>query len=71
MREGRTVRRAETVGRPSVTGPAPQWQNLFLAPAYRGDVAEEIEADWRQEKAAAAPVQRRRRGGRRTTPAAA
>ncbi|MGW2082525.1 hypothetical protein ACWCOW_37435 [Streptomyces sp. NPDC001939] len=70
MREGLMGRRVETVGQPSTVAVKPQWQNLFLAPAYRGDVADEIEADWERETAVLA-VQRQRRGGRGTVRSAA
>ncbi|MGW4348298.1 hypothetical protein ACWEL8_24935 [Streptomyces sp. NPDC004690] len=71
MREVQAERRVETVGRPPVTV-APQWQNLFLAPAYRGDMAADldvdIDADWEEETAAPAAL-RRRRGRRPAHPA--
>ncbi|RDD86385.1 hypothetical protein DVZ84_24375 [Streptomyces parvulus] len=55
-------------GRPPAVAPTPQWRNLFLAPAYRGEAAE---AD-RQERTATASVARRRRqGGRRISRPAA
>ncbi|MYS40352.1 hypothetical protein GTY23_03590 [Streptomyces sp. SID5998] len=67
MREVQAERRVETVGRPPVTA-APQWQNLFLAPAYRGDMAADLDADWKEETAAPAAL-RRRRGRRPAHPA--
>ncbi|MFD7206285.1 hypothetical protein [Streptomyces sp. NPDC059893] len=70
MREGLMGRRVETVGQPTTLAAKPQWQNLFLAPAYSDDVAEEIKADWEQETASLA-VQRQRRGGQRTARPAA
>lgn len=65
-------RRVESVNRPAPL-PAPQWQNLFLEPAYLDDIAHEAdgeEGDWQQELPAVS-LQRRRRGGRRITSAAA
>ncbi|MFE6155594.1 hypothetical protein [Streptomyces sp. NPDC057889] len=53
----------ETVGRPLPVGPAPQWQNLFLAPAYQGDIDEDIQQDWEEEMPVPTAL-RRRPGGR-------
>ncbi|MFF8778912.1 hypothetical protein ACF07W_16765 [Streptomyces sp. NPDC015140] len=44
---------------------APQWENLFLAPAYRGEAAERAEGDWEQGTAAVPVSRRRGQGGRR------
>jgi hypothetical protein len=42
----------------------PQWQNLFVAPAYPEGYAEETEQEWAEDQAV--PIQRRARarGGR-------
>ncbi|MEV5016491.1 hypothetical protein ACIGW1_19965 [Streptomyces sp. NPDC053780] len=53
--------------RPSAVAPTPRWENLFLAPAYRGEAAERVEADWRERTAAESVSRRRRPGGRRTS----
>ncbi|WP_432100419.1 hypothetical protein [Streptomyces sp. WAC 04229] len=50
---------------------APQWENLFLAPAYRGEAAERAEDDWQQGTAAVSMGGRRRRGARRASRPAA
>ncbi|MET7543685.1 hypothetical protein [Streptomyces sp. NPDC005507] len=47
----------------------PQWQNLFVAPAYPESFAEEAEQDWTEKQAP--PVQRHARGTRRPHPRAA
>ncbi|MFI9781121.1 hypothetical protein ACIHCV_41980 [Streptomyces sp. NPDC051956] len=60
----------ETYGRPSLVAPAPQWQNLFLAPGYHGDIVEDIDADWEQEMTAPAALRRRPGGRRAARPAA-
>ncbi|MFF1263584.1 MULTISPECIES: hypothetical protein [unclassified Streptomyces] len=70
MSEGRMGRRVETVERPLPVAPAPQWQNLFLAPAYHGVIAEVIEADWEQEMTAPAALRRRPGDRRAARPAA-
>ncbi|MEV1027074.1 hypothetical protein [Streptomyces sp. NPDC050264] len=44
--------------------PQPQWQNLFVAPAYPEGFAEEDEQEWTEE--AAPSLQLRTRGARRT-----
>ncbi|MET7542457.1 hypothetical protein [Streptomyces sp. NPDC005507] len=41
----------------------PQWQNLFVAPAYPEGFAEEAEQDWTEKQAP--PVQRHAHGARR------
>ncbi|MFG3321125.1 hypothetical protein ACGF3J_24040 [Streptomyces sp. NPDC048171] len=50
---------------------APQWENLFLAPAYRGEAAERVEVDWQERTAAVSVGGRRRRGARRASRPAA
>ncbi|WP_329473767.1 hypothetical protein OIE75_39155 [Streptomyces sp. NBC_01723] len=50
---------------------APQWENLFLAPAYRGEAAERAEEDWQEGTAAVSVGRRRRQGGRRVSRPAA
>ncbi|MFJ8825325.1 hypothetical protein ACIREE_26540 [Streptomyces sp. NPDC102467] len=44
--------------------PQPQWQNLFVAPAYPEGFAEEDEQEWAEDQAPSTPL--RTRGARRT-----
>ncbi|MGW6263555.1 hypothetical protein [Streptomyces sp. NPDC055085] len=67
MRDVQFRRRAETVGLQALRDPKPQWQDLFLAPAYSDidiveeEFAEEPAVDWSQVPS----MPRRQRGGRR------
>ncbi|WP_353946058.1 hypothetical protein ABII15_33655 [Streptomyces sp. HUAS MG91] len=62
MREMVQHRRVETVGKAGAVGPKPQWQNLFVAPAYDDGFFDDVP----DEVAVAVPSPaRRRRGGRR------
>ncbi|MEV6886270.1 hypothetical protein [Streptomyces sp. NPDC051135] len=67
MRDGLMGRPAGEDVAPSGAASAPQWQNLFLASAYRGAVvegsAEDAEAEMRRSTAVAS-ARRRRRAGR-------
>ncbi|MGW3631863.1 hypothetical protein ACWD7F_17135 [Streptomyces sp. NPDC005122] len=73
MRDVTFRRPVESIGRRAVTGPKPQWQDLFLAPAYSADamveeeVVEEPAVDWSQVSL----MPRRERGGRRVNGRAA
>lgn len=68
MRDVTFRRPVESIGRRAVAGPKPQWQDLFLAPAYSADVTveeefiEEPAVDWAQVSSI---PQRRRPVGRR------
>ncbi|MFG3172276.1 hypothetical protein [Streptomyces sp. NPDC048200] len=73
MRDAQFRRPVENITRRATTGPKPQWQNLFLAPAYTAEAAfedgllEEPPVDWSQVSS----LQRRRPAGRRATGRAA
>ncbi|MEU8795326.1 hypothetical protein [Streptomyces sp. NPDC048643] len=74
MRDVSFRRPVESVGRRAVTGPKPQWKDLFLAPAYTADAAAEEEfieepaVNWSQVSSI---PQRRRPVGRRVAGRAA
>ncbi|MFD6552616.1 hypothetical protein, partial [Streptomyces sp. NPDC058398] len=75
VRRCETGRPVESIGRqPAVIGPKPQWQDLFLAPAYSTEATfedepiEEPAVDWSQVSSIS---QRRRPAGRRVTGRAA
>ncbi|MET7390509.1 hypothetical protein ACFYPT_38610 [Streptomyces sp. NPDC005529] len=68
-----TIRRpVESIGRRAVTGPKPQWQDLFVAPAYSADdtveeeVIEEPVVNWSQ--VSSIPQRRQPRPGGRRVP---
>ncbi|MET9136931.1 hypothetical protein [Streptomyces parvulus] len=71
MRRGPSEKRVASDGRPSAVAPTPQWRNLFLAPAYRGEAAETAEAEWQERTGAVSVARRRRQGGRRSSRPAA
>lgn len=73
MRDAQFRRPVVSVGPRTVTGPKPQWQNLFLAPTWRetpieDEHIEEPAVDWSQVSSL---PQRRRPAGRRVTGRAA
>lgn len=74
MRDAQFRRPVESIGRRAVTGPKPQWQDLFLAPAYSAEATfedepvEEPAVDWSQVSSL---PQRRRPAGRRVSGRAA
>ncbi|MER7982744.1 hypothetical protein [Streptomyces sp. NPDC095817] len=74
MRDAQFRRPVESIGRRAVMGPKPQWQDLFLAPAYSAEASfedeplEEPAVDWSQVSSL---PQRRRPAGRRVSGRAA
>lgn len=73
MHDAQFRRRAETVSRQAVMGTKPQWQDLFLSPAFSDEAMDEEEfveepaVDWSQVSL----IPQRRRGGRRVNGRAA
>ncbi|MFI5998550.1 hypothetical protein ACIBAC_42780 [Streptomyces sp. NPDC051362] len=74
MRDAQFRRPVESIVRRAVMGPKPQWQDLFLAPAYSAEASfedeplEEPAVDWSQMSLL---PQRRRPAGRRVNGRAA